>query len=413
MIETAPLEPPARQDRSRHIEWTQERVANRELNLREFEQRETFLHSLPRVLFLELTENCNLSCPMCRSAGKFDRSRNMSRELFDRVAEELFPTAEIVDLRGWGESTILKDFPRFVDQTLDYGCRIRLVSNLTAFNEPTWRKLVRSGALLSVSFDAGEQETFGKVRRGADMRAVLRHLDVLVDEAHASGVGTGNIHLNVVVQPASLDELTTIATYAARLGISMHLNPIILEEGHPDRLMYHRPDVVRALADLAEVAEQNAVDVQLNAALDEVWADDAMADKTCTHPWMYLYVNYRGAVGFCDHLIGSPAAHHLIGDLNTSPSVRQVWNNDDYRSLRAQHGAGREHIDPKFDECRWCYRNRYADFDHESYQPYEKYRMPLTGSLCRSFAPGPQLAPPKGRLLPLTVETKSAAKEQK
>ncbi|MGK4579220.1 radical SAM protein [Kitasatospora sp. HPMI-4] len=408
MIESTPSAPPAQQRLSSHVEWTEARVENHELNLREFEQRATLLHSLPRVLFVELTENCNLSCPMCRSAGKFDRSRNMSQELFDRIARELFPTAEIVDLRGWGESTILKNFPRFVDQTLDYGCRVRMVTNLTAFHEATWRKLVRSGALISVSFDAGERETFGKVRRGADMNVVLRNLEVLVDEAHASGVGTGNIHLNVTVQPAALDELTTIAKHAARLGVGMHLSPITLPDGHPDQLLNHRPDVLRALAELAEVTESTEVDVQLNTALDELWADDDTANKTCTHPWMYLYVNYRGGVGFCDHLIGSPAEHHLVGDLNTS-GVREIWNNEQYLSLRAQHGAGREHIDPKFEDCRWCYRNRYLDFDHESYQPYEKHRTRLTRSLCASFVPGPAIAPPGSRLLPLSVHPAPAA----
>jgi radical SAM protein with 4Fe4S-binding SPASM domain len=400
--------PPGRTD---HVVWTGARIANRELNLKEFESRATFLHSLPRVLFLELTENCNLSCPMCRSASRFDPSRNLSQELFDRVAEELFPTAEIVDLRGWGESTILKRFPRFVDQTLDYGCRIRLVTNLTVSNEPMWRRLVRSGALISVSFDAGEKETFGKVRRGADLDVVLRNLEILVDEANVSGVGTGNIHLNVIVQPASMFELTTIARHAARLGIRMHLNPIILDAGDPDRLMYHRADVVRALGELAAVAEDNDVDVQINAALDTIWTDDEMADKTCTHPWMYLYVNYRGDVGFCDHLIGSPAAHHLVGDLNTS-TFREIWNNEEYRSLRAQHGAGREHIDEKYGECRWCYRNRYLDFDDQSYEPYAKYRMPLTRELCAGFRPGPSLTPPKGRGLPLFVKSGSSEEEK-
>jgi MoaA/NifB/PqqE/SkfB family radical SAM enzyme len=388
--------------RMEHVEWTPARIANRERNLAEFERRATRLESLPRVLFLELTENCNLSCPMCRSAGPYQRSRNMSEELFERIALELFPTAEIVDLRGWGESTILKRFPYFVDRTLEHGVRIRLVTNLTVPNEQMWRRLVRSGALIAVSFDAGEPETFARVRRGARLDRVLRNLDVMVDEAHASGMGTDNMHLNVIVQPASLPELTVIAGHAARLGVRMHLNPIILDEGHPDRLMYHRADVVHALADLAAFADENAVDIQLNAALDSVWADEGTADKTCTHPWMYLYVNYQGEVGFCDHLIGPGAARHLLGDLGTS-TFQEIWNGPEYRNLRAQHGAGREAIDEGYEECRWCYRNRYLDFDHHSYPAYEKYRTPLTPALCASFTPGPPLSPPRRRSLPLTV----------
>lgn len=88
------------------------------------------------------------------------------------------------------------------------------MTNLMVPNEQMWRKLVRSGALISASFDAGQPEMFAKVRRGARSDVVLRNLDVLFDEAHVSG--TGNIYLNVVVQPASLSELTVIAAHAAR-----------------------------------------------------------------------------------------------------------------------------------------------------------------------------------------------------
>ncbi|KJK40467.1 hypothetical protein, partial [Saccharothrix sp. ST-888] len=60
----------------------------------------------------------------------------------------------------------------------------------------------------------------------------------------------------------------------------MHLSPITLPDGHPDQLVNHRPEVVRVLAELAEVDEATAVDVQLNTALDELWADDGAANKT-------------------------------------------------------------------------------------------------------------------------------------
>ncbi len=113
------------------IEWPPASLQNRQLNLAEFGRRQARLESLPRALFIELTENCNLSCPMCRSAGPFDRAKNMDPAIFAKVADALFPTAEIVDLRGWGESTILRNFPDYVERTLAHGCRIRLVTNLT------------------------------------------------------------------------------------------------------------------------------------------------------------------------------------------------------------------------------------------------------------------------------------------
>ncbi|PRY36948.1 radical SAM protein [Umezawaea tangerina] len=378
------------------------RAENHDLNIVEFERRATVLTSMPRVLFIELTENCNLSCPMCRSAGPFQPSRNMSTELFDRVAEELFPTAEIVDLRGWGESTILKRFPEFVDKTLAHGCRIRLVTNLTVPNEQLWRKLVRSGALIAVSFDAGEPETFEILRKGAKFDVVMRNLRILADEARVSGVGTDNIHLNVVVQPAALAELTQIVRVAAELGIKVQLNPLTTGEDDPDNLVHHREELLAELTGMAEAARELDVDVQINAALDPLWAQDAHADKTCTHPWMYCYVNYRGQVGFCDHLIGAPAEQHLLGDLTTT-KFDDIWNGSAYQRLRAEHALGRDGLSEQFEECKWCYHNRYVDFDETSYEPYQDHRVALTPALCGGFTPAPSVQVPSRHTLPLAV----------
>lgn len=375
------------------------RTANRDLNIREFEQRSVRLSGMPRVLFIELTENCNLSCTMCRSNGPFDRSRNMEPEMFDAVAAELFPTAEIVDLRGWGESTILKDFPAYVEKTLDYGCRVRLVTNLTVPNEAMWRRLVSTNSLIAVSFDASEPDTFAALRPGAKLDVILRNLDVMVDEAKVSGVGTDGIHLNVVVQPAGIAELTGIVRHAARLGIKVQLNPLSADHEDPANLRFHRAEMAAALGELAEA---EGVQVQLNTALDPSWAELDHADKTCTHPWMYCYVNYQGKVGFCDHLIGAPGSQYLLGDLNEA-SFADIWNGELYQQLRTEHSGGVGALSHRFEECRWCYRNRYIDFDEESYPPYADHRVLLDDVRCAGFVVSD--AEPRPRMLPLTVKS--------
>ncbi|MFI1735825.1 radical SAM/SPASM domain-containing protein [Streptomyces acidicola] len=357
------------------------REANRAQNLKEFEEGRTKLRSRPRVLFVELTENCNFSCPMCRSGGPFDRSKNMSVELFERIAAELFPTAEIVDLRGWGESTILRRFPEFVDKTLSYGCRVRLVTNLSVPNERLWRHLVRNRALIAVSFDAAEEATFESLRHGAKFRTILRNLEILADEARVSGVGTDNIHLNVVVQAQALGELSQIVTLAGRLGFRVHLNPVTLDHDDPENLRFHRDQLAEALAEAATVAEETGTEVRFDTALGEDWALTEHTAKTCTHPWMYCYFNYAGRVGFCDHLIGQPGESYLLGDLTTT-SFEEIWNGPSYQQLRAEHAAWEQGISSRFEECNWCYRNRYVDFDAETNPHYSEHIVRLTPATC-------------------------------
>jgi radical SAM protein with 4Fe4S-binding SPASM domain len=373
------------------------------MNMREFESGATVLRSRPRVLFVELTENCNLSCPMCRSSGAFERGKNMSPELFDQFAAELFPTAEIVDLRGWGESSILKRFPDFVAKTHSYGCRVRLVTNLTVTNDELWRDLVRNRALIVVSLDAARQDTLQTLRTGSKLATIVRNLEIMVDEGVSSGVGTDGIHLNVVVQAAALDELNELVRLAARLGLRVHLNPVTLGHDDPDNLRYHQEKLSTAIRAAAVAADDAGVEVRLNAALDEDWAVQAHAAKTCSHPWMYCYLNHRGQIGFCDHLIGVPGTAYLLGDLNAT-NFEDIWNGPSYQDLRAQHAHWDRGISDRFEECNWCYRNRYVDFDEESYPPYAAHTVRLAEATCpvltnpRSV---PSPAGPHHRMLPI------------
>lgn len=94
---------------ARTYQDTKLRRDNREQNIAEYRAGKLRLDSRPLALFVELTQSCNLECPMCRFGAKYDPSWNVPLELFERVAEELFPTALVVDIRCRGASPILKD----------------------------------------------------------------------------------------------------------------------------------------------------------------------------------------------------------------------------------------------------------------------------------------------------------------
>lgn len=82
------------------------RLENSKLNHEEYMADRFILNSYPRFLFLELTRNCNLHCSMCRPYNLFKNEWFMSDEVLGRVSEQLFGNVEVVDLRGFGESTL-------------------------------------------------------------------------------------------------------------------------------------------------------------------------------------------------------------------------------------------------------------------------------------------------------------------
>lgn len=327
------------------------------------------------MLFIELTKNCNLHCVMCRSAGQWDPARNMDRSLFDRVAEELFPYAQIVDLRGWGESTILTDFPHYLERTAGSGCRPRIVTNMTVGNADLWRGLVRHNAIIAISFDAATPETFARLRPGSRLPRILANLDVVVAEARAVGITLDDVYFNVVMQADALDEVHRIVDIAADRGLRrVHVNPVTTAPGDPKHLSRHLAGVHAALERLMDRSRATGVEVTLGAAVDETMADAAAVAKRCTHPWVYCLVNQAGAVGFCDHLIGDGTEQYLLGDLRRE-TFEDIWNGLAYQELRQRHVRWQDGLGEQFEECNWCYRNRYIDFEDLTVPEYGRFTV--------------------------------------
>lgn len=132
--------------------------------------------------------------------------------------------------------------------------------------------------------------------------------------------------------------------------------------------------------------------LQLGGAMTTALAlKDRLLDR-CIHPWMYAYITYAGDVGFCDHLIGRD--YLTSGNILDRP-FEEIWNSPPLVALRADHLAKREDH-PYHEHCTWCFRNRYADFEHEI-RP-ELSSILVTNSSVPSYNPVPKpSAPVMGR----------------
>src|SRR5581483_1285898 len=131
-----------------------------------YRARETQLSSLPFRFILELTQNCNYKCFMCAQAWepkyqRFDAALNMPLDTFVRSAEQLFPTAIMVDLHGFGETTILPHWPDVVDYLARWPfIEWNLVTNLSLTRDDVWDKMIALDFRLGFSCDGASKQTF-------------------------------------------------------------------------------------------------------------------------------------------------------------------------------------------------------------------------------------------------------------
>ena len=339
---------------------TQVRQLNRELNIREYQQRADRLVSRPLAIFIETTQNCNLSCPMCRSAEKYNPAWNLPIGIFEQLAEELFDTAMLVDLRGWGESTILKNFDRFVDVTIRHRPQLRLVTNGQVNRPDIWDSLMSAHAMIVISVDAADPELFAQLRRGGTIPRLRATVSEIVAARDRYGAPRDNLGFNTVVSMDNLHDLPNIVDLAADLDVPVVVcYPIVTDLNHPSHLRADLDATVRAYDAAASRARDRGIVLQLGAAPDPSLAlVDKVRTPPCMHPWSYAYVTYEGGVGFCDHLIGNP--RFTLGSLKDS-SLEEIWNGDEWAKLRRSHVTGQ--IEDRFAPCRYSYAQRYVEFE--------------------------------------------------
>ena len=337
-----------------------DRLTNRRINLEEYASRCTKLESRPRAVFVELTQNCNLRCWMCRPDALPQDARMMSEHTFHLVVDELFAFAEIIDLRGWGESLLHPGFKRAVEAASRSGAKLKLYTNLSVEDATLYECLVEHSVLTTVSFDAATRGRFNRLRRGSNFDLIMRNLEFLTKEFGKHG-RRDLIELSVTVQGDNLCELDEIVRLASRLGIPrVRLFPVICPKRSHAHLEHHRERLPRILDRVAATGRECGVAVQLGVApIDSIAIPSAVLSDSCIHPWTHCYVAWDGGVGFCDHLIGNQ--RYILGHI--ADGLMAAWNSPGFIRLRSEHAIAA--ISARHAACRWCYGRRYADTEHE------------------------------------------------
>ncbi len=339
---------------------------NLQINFEEFSKGVTQLNSLPPVLFVELTQNCNLNCFMCRSAQGYQKELNMDNDIFNLLQKELFPYASIVDLRGYGESTILKNFEERIIQTAMLVPKIRLVTNALAIKKDLWKLLMEKGSSVVVSVDSSTKETMNNLGRGS-FDKLLNSLEIGCNERNRS-TSNGSISFNTVISSMNLEELKDIVLLAKRFGVKrVTMFPVVVKRDNPLNIENRKSEIAKYLSEAESTAISHNIELRLGASLDESHVVQEGLPNRCSHPWEYCYIDYAGNVGYCDHLIGHTAL--MLGNLREK-TFNEIWNGSKFQELREIHSnakrGGTSELSSLFPHCNWCYKRRYVDFEDET-----------------------------------------------
>ncbi len=326
------------------------------------ERREVF-RAMPELVRLNHSNVCNLRCVTCwHHLGV--PSFGISMKLVERIAHEVFPTAQKVILTSSGEP-LLAQFDEILELTVRYQTKIEMYTSCLNMTEKRWARMYPVLDTLHVSIDCPEKNGYERVRLGSSYERVVDNLAMIkrwIDERgkpfsyHCQGALLKSTvkHLPEFVRFASdygFDLLHVQRVFKTHEGLDGEDILTQMPRAELDALVNEASDEARRLDFTLIVEELGYPNVM--ATRQPRWGEPQLMsygqDGVCWFAGQSIDVNHAGECSACCF----PTDMYL-GDATRQP-IREIWNGRAMRKLRRQFHTGR--LNPFCRDCLLVTRN--------------------------------------------------------
>lgn len=302
---------------------------------------------MPVKLIVEISNTCNLDCPMCR-VGRYgvDLKRVMSISFFKKIASELFNEVESVRINGLGEATIVPGFQNYLDIIDRYNVSKEIITNLTADVE-IYKRLVLDRFTILISWDAASEKLYNILRRPANFKIQFKKLSALGSYARSLFLHD-NLHMMFTLMPLNINELQNMVNLALECGVPNIVVNVIktsTDIWSEERVMNLKSILGSTMKKANEAGIRLFIPDHLGKFnLYSPSGERPIGKKSCDRPFKEALIRYNGDVQVCNMF--NPYTYGNI--LNASFS--KLWQGK-FASLF------REMLDTEFIHpyCRGCY----------------------------------------------------------
>jgi MoaA/NifB/PqqE/SkfB family radical SAM enzyme len=330
-------------------------------------------------IYLEITNQCNLSCAMCIRRTWHEPVGFMSDETFAQLETTLrdIEPKPSVCLSGLGEPLFHPKVVEWVYRLKQVGASVEIITNGTLLSRERSKRLIEAGLdILWFSIDAADPEQYRAIRSGAVWEQVIENIRNFKALRPPSHKPKPQIGLVFVAMKSNIHELPGVLELGRKLG-AVHF---IISNVYPysadmdkERLYVHSPKniayfkspwipVLRFPKMDFEAMEETQRGLQL--ALSGLWNLEfggINLNQTCDRcPFIErgaVVVGWDGWVSPCvvllrshtTYLHGKPRsvrAYH-VGHLNALPLL-EIWESPDYVAFRERVHAF------SFSPCTFC-----------------------------------------------------------
>jgi radical SAM protein with 4Fe4S-binding SPASM domain len=329
---------------------------------------------------MDITNKCNLDCVQCTLASNRaalgESTSDMPIELFGRIADQLFPSAALVQLSCEAEPTMHQRFRDVLEIVGRHrGTAFVMTTNGTRLPERTLQAIFdcNMGAV-TISIDGATPATFEKIRRRGHFDRVVQAVELLNRMKAERGRGRDDyprLMVNYTLMRSTLDELPAMVDLCVGWNVHrltlQHVYALESTGLYAESLFSQRgwrrlaAPFVRSHSDKILRACKARCDAQGILTTFPVLFDPdpipepAPSDPSSEHPpaepslfcyapWRMMRIRWNGEAHPCD-LWGRGG----IGDFRHQ-SFEEIWSSPEYVQLRWDH-VRRQPTHPK---CRNC-----------------------------------------------------------
>ncbi|WP_299027941.1 radical SAM protein [uncultured Thermanaerothrix sp.] len=330
-------------------------------------------------IYLEVTNQCNLSCAMCIRRTWHEPMGFMGEEVFQRLESDLWDLEPkpSVCLSGLGEPLFHPKIVEWVWRLKQTGASVEIITNGTLLSRERSKGLIEAGLdVLWLSLDAADPIQYQAIRQGAVLEHVIENLQTFRALRPPSHKPTPQIGIVFVAMQSNLHELPQVIELGQKLGavhfIVSNVYPYT-EEMDRERLYVYSPKSITYFKSpwlptlrfpKMDLEASEAVQKALHLAWSGLWNLEfggINLSQTCDHcPFVErgsVVIGWDGRISPCIVLLRSHTTYlhgkprqvraYSVGTLGKQ-SLQEIWMAPDYVAFRERVQAF------SFSPCTFC-----------------------------------------------------------
>lgn len=291
-----------------------------------------------KILFLELTQFCNLECIFCDNRNlkrkkilKFDEIKDLDTIISSIEGNH---NHSYIDISGYGEVMTHPDFDKFISFFKDKEKNVRITSNGLLIDKFI-DVIVNSTIIdMTISLNSLKTDVYQKLMGNNGLEKVIKNIQLLKDKGFK-----GKVNLSFVINRYNLDEVKNFIDMGKKLNCHIAcigLTPTLKDMYDKDLFLEITDDVRKKVEEYKEYAKENNVSFYIfNPNSDSQIENRTININNCHYIDNYFFVGVTGNVVPCCW------NHISMGNIKKD-KFDEIFNGEKYNKLRKMIKKGND-----------------------------------------------------------------------